>query len=268
MLSRILVMISRPFAAVGQWIGNLLGHGAPRASQTAPSPQALPVSATEFKKVQQFALKEAPDDLAKVDPLVDVLRERFGPLAGQYLAKPKNGQAPVFSDGEVMAIGLYTNGGAQSLNNALRAGKKLNQGQSAVVEGLSSAFGRADADKLVVKTFRGTYGGDAFSDVAEGQKGRDAGYLSTSMNTQTAKNFSRDSTHSTVFGKSGLDVSTISIEVDEQEILYNRDTEMTVLFSAKDSQGMTMRVLEESALSADSGRQKGLFDALDLPVAP
>ncbi|WP_347902797.1 ADP-ribosyltransferase [Pseudomonas purpurea] len=387
LLSRILAQISRPFAAVREWIGNLLGHSAPRAPQAAPQAQTPPVSAAELKlMMQHFALKEAPNGLAKAgqladvtaanllekhsalatgngalrsvatalkavkdhsqnadnrsvattlldqkvagislqqwatvggqasawlqeaaapqlaeaaqqlnqlasdvsqleqavgrelrgepvtpppaDKLADALLEHFGLEAEQYLDEPKDGQASAFSDGEVMAIGLYTNGEYQPLNRALRAGKELDQGQSAIAEGLSSAFGKVDADETVVKTFRGTRGGDAFSGVAEGQKGQDAGYLSTSMNAQTAKDFGNHGTQSTVFGKSGLDVSAISIEANEQEILYNKDTEMTVLFSAKDSQGVTKRVLEESALSADSGRQKGLLDALDLPAAP
>ncbi|QLL16006.1 RHS repeat-associated core domain-containing protein [Pseudomonas chlororaphis] len=255
MLLRILAQIIQPFAAVREWIGNLLGHNTPQA-------------APEVQQAIGRELRGKVVTLPPADKLADALIEHFGLEAEQYLDEPKDGKASAFSNGEAMSIGLYTNGEYKSLNKKLRAGKELDQGQLLITKGLSSAFDKADAGKSVVKTFRGTHDGDAFSDVAEGQKGRDAGYLSTSLNAQTAKEFSKNGTLSTVFGKSGLDVSAISIEANEQEILYNKDAEMTVLFSTTDSQDLTKRVLEESALSSESGRQKGMVDALDLPAAP
>jgi exoenzyme T len=246
----------------------LLEATAPQLAQAAQQFNQLASSVSQLEQMVGRELRGEPVTSPPADKLADTLLEHFGLEAEQYLDEPKQGQVPAFSDGEVMAIGLYTNGEYQALNRVLRAGEALNQGQSAIVEGLSSAFGNINADETVIKTFRGTRGGDAFSAVAEGQKGQDAGYLSTSMSAQTAKDFGSHGTQSTVFGKSGLDVSAVSIEADEQEILYNKDTEMTVLFSAKDSQGVTKRVLEESALPADSGRQKGLLEALDLPAVP
>ncbi|PTC18750.1 ADP-ribosyltransferase [Pseudomonas baetica] len=257
------------WATVGGYASAWLQEAtAPQLAEAAQQLNQLASDVSHLEQVVGRELRGEPVTPPPADKLADTLLEHFGLEAEQYLDEPKNGQTPAFSDGEVMAIGLYTNGEYQPLNRALRADEALNQGQSAIVEGLSSAFDKVDADETVVKTFRGTRGGDAFSAVAEGQKGQDAGYLSTSMNAQTAKDFGSYGTQSTVFGKSGLDVSDVSIEANEQEILYNKDTEMTVLFSTTDSQGVTKRVLEESALSADSGSKKGLLEALDLPAGP
>ncbi|MFY2508316.1 ADP-ribosyltransferase [Vibrio pectenicida] len=132
-------------------------------------------------------------------------------------------------------------------------------------KGLSSSFEKTGSNENVIKTYRGTQGGDAFNGVAEGHSGRDAGYLSTSHNLGAAENFGRGGTVSTIFGRSGLDVSEISIEGDEKEVLYNKNTDMTVLFSERGRDGITRRVLEESSLSVEAGTKKGLVDALDLP---
>ena len=98
-----------------------------------------------------------------------------------------------------------------------------------------------------MKTFRGTQGRDAFEAVKEGQVGHDAGYLHL-PDPGVARSFAGQGTITTLFGRSGIDVSEISIEGDEQEILYDKGTDMRVLLSAKDGQGVTRRVLEEATL--------------------
>ncbi|MCR7019637.1 ADP-ribosyltransferase, partial [Pseudomonas aeruginosa] len=55
---------------------------------------------------------------------------------------------------------------------------------------------------------------------------------------------------------------------NEKEILYNKETDMRVLLSASDEQGVTRRVLEEAALGEQSGHSQGLLDALDLASKP
>lgn len=214
---------------------------------------------------QVAQLRYAVESEVKGEPadktLAEGLQNQFGLEAEQYLGEQPHG---TYSDAEVMALGLYTNGEYESLNRALRQEKPLNAGHTMIDQGMSAAFEKSVHSEQVVKTFRGTRGGDSFSGVAEGKVGHDAAYLSTSRDPQVAKNFGGTGSISTVFGRSGIDVSDISIEGDEQEILYNKETEMRVLLSAKDERGVTRRVLEEATLGVQSGHHKGLLDALDL----
>ena len=202
-------------------------------------------------------LKGEPVDKALADGLV----EHFGLEAEQYLGEHPGGP---YSDAEVMALGLYTNGEYQHLNRSLRQGRELDAGQALIDRGMSAAFEKSGPAEQVVKTFRGTQGRDAFEAVKEGQVGHDAGYLSTSRDPSVARSFAGLGTITTLFGRSGIDVSEISIEGDEQEILYDKGTDMRVLLSAKDGQGVTRRVLEEATLGERSGHGEGLLDALDL----
>ncbi|HHW4403689.1 TPA: ADP-ribosyltransferase [Aeromonas hydrophila] len=193
--------------------------------------------------------------------LADGLQNQFGLEAEQYLGELPHG---TYSDAEVMALGLYTNGEYLHLNRSLRQEKQLDAGQALIDQGMSAAFEKSTPAEQLVKTFRGTHGGDAFSGVAEGQVGHDTAYFSTSRDPKVATSFGGSGAISTVFGRSGIDVSDISVEGDEQEILYNKATDMRVLLSAKDERGVTRRVLEEAKLGEQSGHSKGLLDALDL----
>ncbi|MBN0872611.1 ADP-ribosyltransferase, partial [Pseudomonas aeruginosa] len=92
------------------------------------------------------------------------------------------------------------------LNRALRQGQELDAGQKLIDQGMSAAFEKSGQAEQVVKTFRGTRGGDAFNAVEEGKVGHDDGYLSTSLNPGVARSFGQG-TISTVFGRSGIDVS-------------------------------------------------------------
>lgn len=210
-------------------------------------------------------LRHAVESEVKGEPvdkaLADGLVEHFGLEAEQYLGEHPDGP---YSDAEVMALGLYTNGEYQHLNRSLRQGRELDAGQALIDQGMSAAFEKSGPAEEVVKTFRGTQGRDAFEAVKEGQVGHDAGYLSTSRDPSVARSFAGQGTITTLFGRSGIDVSEISIEGDEQEILYDKGTDMRVLLSAKDGQGVTRRVLEEATLGERSGHGEGLLDALDL----
>lgn len=95
--------------------------------------------------------------------------------------------------------------------------------------------------------------------MTEGQVGHDAAYFSTSRDPKVAINFGGSGTISTVFGRSGIDVSDISVEGDEQEILYNKATDMRVLLSAKDERGVTRRVLEEAKLGNKAAIARGCW---------
>ncbi|MFU7712427.1 ADP-ribosyltransferase [Aeromonas veronii] len=211
----------------------------------------------QLRYAVESEVKGEPADKA----LAEGLQNQFGLEAEQYLGEQPHG---LYSDAEVMALGLYTNGEYQQLNRSLRQEKQLDAGQALIDQGMSAAFEKSTPAEQLVKTFRGTHGGDAFSGVTEGQVGHDAAYFSTSRDPKVAASFGGSGTISTVFGRSGIDVSDISVEGDEQEILYNKATDMRVLLSAKDERGVTRRVLEEAQLGEQSGHSKGLLDVLDL----
>lgn len=197
--------------------------------------------------------------------LKEEIIEHYGLYAEQYLDYPSKG----FLDSETLALGLYTNGEYQSLNKKLRKGNELSKGDAMIHSGLTSSFERHSRNDSVLKTYRGSKGNDIFSQVAEGCSARDAGYLSTSRDLKTAKLYcgEKNGELSIIFGHSGIDVSHVSIEGDgENEVLYKNNVEMTVLFSGKDKLGVTQRVLHESTLFAETGTQKNLINALDIPV--
>ncbi|RSM22849.1 ADP-ribosyltransferase [Aeromonas salmonicida] len=219
-------------------------------------------SATTAAAVAPLQSGESEVNVEPADKaLAEGLQEQFGLEAEQYLGEQPHG---TYTDAEVMALGLYTNGEYQHLNRSLRQEKQLDAGQALIDQGMSAAFEKNIHGEQLVKTFRGTHGGDAFSSVAEGLVGHDVAYLSTSSDPKVANNFGGSGSISTIFGRSGIDVSEISIEGDEQEILYNKATDMRVLLSAKDERGVTRRVLEEASLGEQSGHSKGLLDGLDL----
>lgn len=199
----------------------------------------------------------------KTKNLEEEIIEHFGLDAEQYLECPSNG----LPEGGKLALGLYTNGWFYSLNKALRENKNLGEGEVLIHRGLNSAFDRLTHNNKVIKTYRGTRGRDAFHNVSEGSSATDAGYLSTSRKLKVAESFggATDGVISVIFGRSGIDASHVSIEgEDESEILYNKNTEMTVLFSGEDNSGITRRVMHESGLSPESGTQEILISALDL----
>lgn len=202
--------------------------------------------------------------------LAECLINNSGILASQYLD----------ADGEVtpasgarqaadMAIGLYINGEYVPLNSALRNGEALTPSSALIDKGLGLAFANAPAREGVLKTHRGTEGEDAFRNVREGRIGHDRGYLSTYRDPAIAKNFGTrifcsESTVSTIFGRSGLDVSHVSLEAEEKEVLYNKETRMNVLLSGKDRRGTNRVVLEEIGVGRNAGRQARLINALGL----
>lgn len=250
--------------ALQQW-----GTAGGAASQhvLSASPEQLREIAVQLHAVMDKValLRHAVESEVKGEPvdkaLADGLVEHFGLEAEQYLGEHPDGP---YSDAEVMALGLYTNGEYQHLNRSLRQGRELDAGQALIDRGMSAAFEKSGPAEQVVKTFRVAQGRDAFEAVKEGQVGHDAGYLSTSRDPGVARSFAGQGTITTLFGRSGIDVSEISIEGDEQEILYDKGTDMRVLLSAKDGQGVTRRVLEEATLGERSGHGEGLLDALDL----
>lgn len=111
-------------------------------------------------------LRHAVESEVKGEPvdkaLADGLVEHFGLEAEQYLGEHPDGP---YSDAEVMALGLYTNGEYQHLNRSLRQGRELDAGQALIDRGMSAAFEKSGPAEQVVKTFRGTQGRDAFEAV-------------------------------------------------------------------------------------------------------
>lgn len=252
------------FSQISDALGNLFSKKSNKAAAAQNKVLDCHSEATR-RETKLTAMPSAAESKVKGESadkaLAESLQNQFGLEAEQYLGEQPHA---TYSDAEVMALGLYTNGEYQDLNRALRQGKPLNADHTMIDQGMSAAFEKSAHSEQVVKTFRGTRGGDAFNGVTEGKVGHDAAYLSTSRDPQVAKNFGGAGAISTVFGRSGIDVSDISIEGDEQEILYNKETDMRVLLSAKDEKGVTRRVLEEATLGAQSGHHKGLLNALDL----
>lgn len=195
------------------------------------------------------------------------LIEEFQLEAEQYLDSPAIG----VSADERIAVGLYTGGHYSALNKALRNKESMSYGMSLVNEGIISYFkSHTNNDNKVTKTFRGTDSRDAYSNIPENSSSYDAGYFSTSTDISVANEFasgsSLDKSVSVVFGRGGVDVSGLSYEA-ENEVLYNSGTKMDVLFSGVDKYGVNKRVLAESSLLPDTGKQKGLIDALGLASA-
>lgn len=197
--------------ALQQW-----GTAGGAASQhvLSASPEQLREIAVQLHAVMDKValLRHAVESEVKGEPvdkaLADGLVEHFGLEAEQYLGEHPDGP---YSDAEVMALGLYTNGEYQHLNRSLRQGRELDAGQALIDRGMSAAFEKSGPAEQVVKTFRGTQGRDAFEAVKEGQVGHDAGYLSTSRDPGVARSFAGQGTITTLFGRSGIDVSEISI---------------------------------------------------------
>ena len=157
--------------------------GAASQHVLSASPEQLREIAVQLHAVMDKValLRHAVESEVKGEPvdkaLADGLVEHFGLEAEQYLGEHPGGP---YSDAEVMALGLYTNGEYQHLNRSLRQGRELDAGQALIDRGMSAAFEKSGPAEQVVKTFRGTQGRDAFEAVKEGQVGHDAGYLSTS----------------------------------------------------------------------------------------
>ena len=116
----------------------------------------------QLRYAVESEVKGEPADKAQAQGLLD----KFGLEAEQYLGEQPHG---TYSDAEVMALGLYTNGEYQHLNRSLRQEQPLDAGQALVDQGMSAAFEKSTPAEQLVKTFRGTRGGDAFSGVAEGK---------------------------------------------------------------------------------------------------
>ncbi len=144
--------------ALQQW-----GTAGGAASQhvLSASPEQLREIAVQLHAVMDKValLRHAVESEVKGEPvdkaLADGLVEHFGLEAEQYLGEHPDGP---YSDAEVMALGLYTNGEYQHLNRSLRQGRELDAGQALIDRGMSAAFEKSGPAEQVVKTFRGTQG--------------------------------------------------------------------------------------------------------------
>ncbi|WP_025871600.1 OspG family effector kinase [Methylobacillus glycogenes] len=183
------------------------------------------------------------------------LKENYG-VAEQYLPGPAG-----LTDAETMGVGLYTNGVYIPLNKALRSGETLVGGLADIDQAMQDALPRL-SDGRVIKTFRG----GRLPPGLEGTEGsvfKDEAYLSTSRDYKASKDFAGKSYSKEyiIFGKSGADVSNISIESNEREVLYNRGTEFDILLTAPDNKRI---VMEEKNLPWGTGHK----DKQDLAGIP
>lgn len=231
-----------------------------------PKPNFNKTHSINDNKIEQINHNNNHDRPKGIENLKEDLIRKFGIKAAQYLRFEST-----LPDGEKLAAGLYTNGIYSSLNQTLRENNQdMNEGNTMVHRGLTSAFEMQPHNKKLIKTYRGVKSHDVFDSIPEGKSACDAGYMSTSRKLNAAKGFSNGmgGSISVIFGQSGMDVSHLSIEgKDEAEVLYKNNTQMTVLFSEMDKNGITRRVLNESGLSDETGMQKRLVNALDLSIS-
>lgn len=212
---------------------------------------------TLLRHAIESKVKGEPADKALADGLVEHFGLGAEQCPGEHLGGP-------YSNAEVTALGLCTNGKYQHLDRSLHQGQELDAGQTLIGRGMSAASEKSGPAERVVKTFRGIQGRDAFEAAKEGQVGHGADYLSISRDPGVVRSFTGQDTVTTLFGKSGIGVSEISIGDDERGTLYNKGTDMCIFLSARDGQGITRRVLEETTLGKRSSHGEGSPDVLDL----
>ncbi|MGU3626886.1 hemagglutinin repeat-containing protein [Comamonas sp. C24C] len=198
------------------------------------------------------ALPPRPAMPPRPKPVEDLLAEKlinhFGMEAGQYLPNP----SPKLTDGEAMSIGLYTNGEYRKLNEELREKKERPDHRKAVDEGLQSGIPKL-SNGTIVKSYRGGLA-PAGQSIVEGTEISDPGYFSTSKDPKIAESFEKSpqTKKFIIFGESGADVSGISMEDYEKEVLYPKDTRFNPLFITPDGKNV---VLEEAGLPPKSGHK-------------
>ncbi|ACQ67639.1 hypothetical protein BJP41_08070 [Candidatus Williamhamiltonella defendens] len=191
------------------------------------------------------------------ETLKQILIDSFDPA-------PFINSSNLFNDFEILSIRIYTGPAYKKLNEDLRNNNQLDKKNSALNEGLNSAFKKIPINQKHIKTYRISDFNDFKS---EGQTSQDAGYLSTSLDAELIKDiiYIPGGTASIIFGKSGICIDDFAVLSDEREVLYNKDTEFNILFKVKDENGTTKRVLEETILPKNTGKEERLIEALILP---
>ncbi|MEO3956913.1 ADP-ribosyltransferase [Chromobacterium piscinae] len=197
----------------------------------------------------------------------------------------------VFSDGERNAINFYTgHGNYEEFNNRLRKGEPLAEIQKKHDSELQMAFARRPLHELS-KTYRGYVTTETKQSKTEllqlrrGETVSDSAFLSTTRDLNVAREFEKPRKeipdghdairHEVIiFGKSGLDISTASRFAKEQEVLYNRGTVFTRLFSGMDEKsGVYKTVLKESIPGENEtfnteDSALDLFTAVNIEITP
>lgn len=162
---------------------------------------------------------------------------KFGIRSGSGSKSSKN-----LSSSEEYAIHHYVQPsdsptGFLNLNKSLRSGKTLSSDQKIQVERLDSAIQKSP--KFEGRTYRGVRFDsptekEAFLEAhAEGKEVEMSQYTSTSKNSSVASG----SVRIVMEGRSGADISEISKDKAEQEVLYPRNTKFKVTRVAKDKNG-------------------------------
>ncbi len=193
--------------------------------------------------------------------------EIFKPFLGSNVSLNKNTTIDLTRE-ERKAIHDYSGSSYRDLNKNLRDGNALDAQQKIIDDNLQKVFQKQSRID-VVKTFRGSRGGSMYRE--EGVVHSTLQYLSTSRSVEQAENFyhwgSSKNYQAVVFGRSGLDISSMSQIPSEKEVLYNRNTKFETIFSAfyeKDNVHKT--VVEEVGTRSEEGRRKTAnnLSALDL----
>jgi hypothetical protein len=264
-------------------VASLHAQGAVPTEQTAAvnsAPQAPSVRDTQEFKDRVAALQQEfdPRDKPLFENFIEMrMTEQEGPIAQSL------------NDAQYFAIKSYSSSAYVEMNAALRDPSSRHAQDPHVVR--MNEYATAGLKKLAQDglnftgiTSRGVVNYDYFINLLENDTYTASAFTSTSQNAATAKNmadvngpFDNDSTVIHTYGKTGIDIASLSDHRHEAEILYPPGSEFKVIFSGEhitDKQPddendplikkkVTYLVVEEVATSAKTG-VSGIVNALDL----
>jgi len=264
-------------------VASLHAQGAASTDQAAAvsaTPQAPSVRDTQEFKDRVAALQQEfdPRDKPLFENFIEMrMTEHEGPIAQSL------------NDAQYFAIKSYSSSAYVEMNAALRDPASRHAQDPHVVR--MNEYATAGLKKLAQDglnftgiTSRGVVNYDYFINLLENDTYTASAFTSTSQNAATAKNmadingpFDNDSTVIHTYGKTGIDIASLSDHRHEAEILYPPGSEFRVVFSGEhvtDKQPddendpvikkkVTYLVVEEVATSAKTG-VSGIVSALDL----
>ena len=167
------------------------------------------------------------------------------------------------SDKEYAAVDHYTRGGYSEINRVLR-GEATSDDPVRFGKALDTMLQGVDARRAAqrpeeVRKLHRIHRGDTDALEAGGTY-RSAGFLSTSANRDIVDALVVENTGRAakwvMFGKSGIDVSSMGTTPDEQETLFKPGTPFNVLTTGI-ANGRPVAVLEEAGMPPEAGRSHG-----------
>lgn len=174
-----------------------------------------------------------------------------------------------FNLNEILALKIYSSDFSSSLNTCLRNGGDLDATQAEVCKYISSAFVSNPKNTKWLKSYKGISDIARISGMIENKIFTFKEYISTTISKDVVNLFTNSEKEDCliyVLGKTGLDISKISLSPDEEETLYNKDTEFEVLLHINNKKNK-FKSLEYSHLmilreKTENDKETLLFDAL------